>query len=130
MVDVAAFSPGDLFTILFTIQPHQKYVRLKSIEATVTESRRRLEDADVDDDPVQSAKNFVLYQDGDVESVISDLRMAYVSEGIIRDFKLITKRKLEACEAKVDFKESVTMIVLDIFNHICKHGGGHDFLLR
>ncbi|KAI8333628.1 hypothetical protein BC941DRAFT_380083 [Chlamydoabsidia padenii] len=40
MVDVAAFSPGDLFTILFTIQPHQKYVRLESIEATVTESRR------------------------------------------------------------------------------------------
>ncbi|ORZ09172.1 hypothetical protein BCR42DRAFT_121397 [Absidia repens] len=40
MVDVAAVSPGDLFTIRFTIQPHQKHVRLESIEATVTESRR------------------------------------------------------------------------------------------
>ncbi|KAI8081460.1 uncharacterized protein BX664DRAFT_194304 [Halteromyces radiatus] len=40
MVDVAVFSPGDLFTLLFTIQPHQKHVRLEHIEATVTESRR------------------------------------------------------------------------------------------
>ncbi|CAO3599646.1 unnamed protein product [Absidia cylindrospora] len=40
MVDVAAVSPGDLFTIRFTIQPHRKHVQLESIETTVTESRR------------------------------------------------------------------------------------------
>ncbi|KAI8333631.1 hypothetical protein BC941DRAFT_516139 [Chlamydoabsidia padenii] len=64
------------------------------------------------------AKDFVLYQDGDIESVVPDLRKAYVSEGINAARKFIMKRKLDVFEANIDIRGSMTMIVLDIFDHI------------
>ncbi|KAI7863466.1 hypothetical protein BDF14DRAFT_1843395 [Spinellus fusiger] len=39
VVEAAAFSPGDVFYVRFTIQPQYKYVRLEKIELKVTESR-------------------------------------------------------------------------------------------
>ncbi|KAI8076301.1 uncharacterized protein BX664DRAFT_49842 [Halteromyces radiatus] len=61
---------------------------------------------------------FILYQNRDVESIVLNLKVIYMNEGITGVRKLILKKKLDAYGAGVDVKGSTTMVVLDIIDHV------------